>query len=464
MYSSLSNLTSLLDLLQKRKGDLNIKSFYLKDCSLDTVFHNALRTEQIDNVAANIEEFHGLVYRIRENRGSRFELSKKKINPLRRTHTFIVLQKSLIRDIRFYCMPMLHIFLPTLLTIWALSISYLGQKMEMKPFPVNLFGKATTLVQLKATGRPLLAAERRYVSEGAIELEPDKDIMEYMRNYSADHYLLTDMKFTAAAIFKENNVEALFNNKWLNTAPNSLAQVMNALAFAFVGSESRIYVEMEPLPYTTTHSVQLHHSIDSNAFMFTIILCFSFGFIWTLPLLFFTMWHGSRYGHIEVIAGMPICRLGMASFIYNVLSIVICCLPLNLAIIVVHRDILMNMEVFMFFIHILLAAAFCAQCMNCCVSFCLAEPRSGYLILSIFLSLGIVIYVRIFELQTLPKLEKTALLIWDLHPHFALIHNLMHSNKMYEITGLCNDQQTYQTSVHLEQCQRMPNCCGEFFF
>ncbi|XP_026846043.1 chloride intracellular channel exc-4-like [Drosophila persimilis] len=113
----------------------------------------------------------------------------------------------------------------------------------MKPFPVNLFGKATTLVQLKATGRPLLAAERRYVSEGAIELEPDKDIMEYMRNYSADHYLLTDMKFTAAAIFKENNVEALFNNKWLNTAPNSLAQVMNVLALCFEATHPPILID-----------------------------------------------------------------------------------------------------------------------------------------------------------------------------------------------------------------------------
>ncbi|SPP86477.1 blast:Probable NADH dehydrogenase [Drosophila guanche] len=419
MYTRLSELTSLLDDLQKRKGDLNINSFYLKDYNFDDIYYNVLKTEQMEYAAANIEEFNELIYRIREDRQSRLDLSKKQINPLWCKHTLIVLHKCLIRDIRFYSLPMLQIFLPTLMAIWALSIPYLRHNIEIKPFPVSRFGTATTLVQVKATSWPLTTAGNKYASEGATKLEADKDIMEYMRNSCADHHMLTDMKFIAAAIFHDNKVEALFNNKWLHTAPNSLALVMNVLAFALVDSDSRIYVEMEPLPYTTAHAVQLDYGIESNTLIFNITLCFCFGFIWTLPLLYFTLWRGSRYVQIEVIAGMPSCRLSMASFVYEVLKVVICCSPLNLAIIFVHHDILMNMEAF-----------------------------------------SIVTYVRMFEF-TPATLEKTALLSWDLHPHFALIHNLMRSNKFNDITGLCSDQQTYETSVHLEQCQKKPDCCDK---
>lgn len=84
-----------------------------------------------------------------------------------------------------------------------------------------------------------------------------------------------------------------------------------------------------------------------------------------------------------------------------------------------------------------------------------------YLKVLLAYSLGILVYIAVKELRPFTNPNTAHFLLLDFHPFYALLHNLMRIASISEKIWLCSDRQIYETSVYADQCNTIPNCCGE---
>ncbi|XP_017110755.2 cholesterol transporter ABCA5 [Drosophila elegans] len=451
-YKDQTELIKLLENLTNSKENLNIYRFQLQACSLDHILLSLFGHEQssieLENPASQIFRIEG-------------RLEKRYTSLIR--DLWVVLRQRLIADFRNWFLPFLKFILPASVAVWTLCMPYFwdtSQPPDRRSFPIGDRDRVINIFQQNSPASPaLVRASEEYAKTGAIELNPGHDITMYIRRHVHRHKLLSDLDFLAAAIFSEGEVQALFNNKWPHSAPNSLAMVMNSLAVGFLGSDSGIKVEIDPLPFSTVHTLQLHLNTDGIDLIFACSLCFSFCFIWSIPLLYMALNRESRYNYIELISGMRISLLILAFLIYDIVVVSVTIFPLNIAVLFLEWDVLMNPDIFVLYSYILVIVSICVLSTNILISIGLRKIYTGYLFVLAFNTLGIVIYLAVWESNLTAESNDLLFFLLDFHPFYALLHNLMRVASLSEKIWLCSDMQIYETSVYSAQCQSVPNCC-----
>lgn len=96
------------------------------------------------------------------------------------------------------------------------------------------------------------------------------------------------------------------------------------------------------------------------------------------------------------------------------------------------------------------------------ISYWVSDIRIGYIIITTFFSMGLIAYLLLYEMQGSAFKKYSDSTILSLHPFFSLVRNLMDRNNNSEIMTVCHDHQTYETSVYLENCEMIPNCCCKY--
>lgn len=96
------------------------------------------------------------------------------------------------------------------------------------------------------------------------------------------------------------------------------------------------------------------------------------------------------------------------------------------------------------------------------ISYWVSDIRIGYIIITTFFSMGLIAYLLLYEMQGTAFKKYSDSTILSLHPFFSLVRNLMDRNNNSEIMTVCHDHQTYETSVYLENCEMIPNCCCKY--
>ncbi|XP_046867142.1 phospholipid-transporting ATPase ABCA3 [Drosophila willistoni] len=488
-FSDLINIVQLLEQLPTRLEDLQLVSYHLIESSLDIIMFNALTYEGV--VGKEGRQYDAEHFR-NSNRKSAFktfasntevlESVAQKIRRIDETHLMIrksqrlggirlilahigeLLKKRFLVDIRHSVLPAFQVFLPIILAVWTLSEPYLRSARLVLPttyFSLNQY-EASSISLMQQNGphtEPIDAAIQHYMKEPIVhQLAADIDLMEYIQNYISKNFMLTDMKFVVAAIFSNDEVEALFNFDLHRSAPLSLSLVMDALAVGYVSPESRIIVHKETLPYATIHKIALQSGLSTYDFVFKLTMCFCFCCIWALPMLNISLSRGYRYGRIELLAGMSQGTLMVATQIYGLLKVFAGLVPINAALIIFRYKLLMNVDNYLIYAYIVLSIVVCVLSINNFVTIWIMDVQLGYVLILIFYCSGILLYLLFYELKTLDA-DNFALIMLDLHPLYALMHNLFRMYKTSLTRKMCRDRQTFATSVYLELCKIQPNCC-----
>ncbi|KAH8354868.1 hypothetical protein KR084_012875, partial [Drosophila pseudotakahashii] len=467
-----TELINLLENLSRYKEDLEVYSYQLEECSLDDILYKLFTRDQS---SFEFGDTGSHIFPIISRPRMRYIALIQ--------HLWVVLRQRLLGDIRNCFVPLLKFTLPALMVIWTLSMPFFWDNCHqpgIMAFPTSDRASGIILMQQNAVGKQLLKASKEYAKTGVTEVNPRLDIGNYIYGYEKNNSLLSDMDILEAVILSEDEIEVLFNQRWHFTAPDSLALVMNSLAVAFIGSDSGIKVELEPLPFSTVHTLQLHLNSDGIDLIFASCLSFAFCFVWSIPLLFMTLSREGRYNYIELIAGMRMSILILAFLIYDMVAVLLALFPVNLAVICLQWDLLMDTDVIckcyssyasrftkfslrtpvsVLSTYVLVAIALCVLSVNILISIGISDIHNGYLKLLVFYSLGIVAFIAVNELQIAADRFSILLLLLDFHPYYALLHNLMRIASISERIWLCSDGHIYETSVLSEQCLKTPNCC-----
>ncbi|XP_016996201.2 phospholipid-transporting ATPase ABCA3 isoform X1 [Drosophila takahashii] len=446
-----TELINLLENLSRFKEDLEVYSYQLEECSLDDILYKLFTRDQSSFEFGDLEShIFPIISRPRRRYIALIQ------------HLWEVLRQRFLGDIRNRSLPLMKFTLPALMVIWTLSMPYFWDNChqpEVIAFPTSDRPSGIILMQQNGGNKQLLKASKEYGKTGVTEVKPRLDIAKYIYGYERENSLLSDVDILEAAVFSEDEIEVLFNQRWHFTAPDSLARVMNSLAIALIGSDSGIKVELDPLPFSTVHTLQLHLNSDGIDLIFASCLSFAFCFVWSIPLLFMTLSPEGRYNYIELIAGMRMSILILAFLIYDMVAVLLALFPVNLAVICLQWDLLMDTDVILLSTYVLVAIALCVLSVNILISIGISDIHNGYLKLLVFYSLGIVAFIAVNELQITADRYVILLLILDFHPYYALLHNLMRIASISERIWLCRDGQIFETSVYSEQCLKTPNCC-----
>ncbi|KAH8397871.1 hypothetical protein KR222_004405, partial [Zaprionus bogoriensis] len=469
-YIDLNRLLVLMKGLSSISKDLGLDSYQVVSPGLDTVLTRAMQVRKYDQSS----QIAGMLYQLTHQ--LRFIHKKKELKKLHRvrasisrlfTHLEVVIRKRFLMDLRNLLMPLVQIFLPSLLCAWTLCMPHLVLEREVfysHSLTMERFNRAIILLKQMVTLDPLVAASRHYMEPKKVdltilELAESDDFLEYIQAYMTEHNIITDLNFVVAAIFKDDSIVALFNGNLMHAAPVSLTRVMEALAVGFVGPGAGINVTLELLPYSTLHTVFMSEGISCLDWELVIITSFCFCFVWALPLLNFGLGRETPYSRFEMIAGMRFGTLSIANFVYGMFKTFLSLIPLNAVILLFNNAIPWSSFDNYLFFYIIMISGIYVMTIDVAVSYFLSEMRIGYIIITTIYSMGIVIYLALFEMQGDAFKQYSDKLVLAFHPYFALVRNLMHRNNFSEIATLCSDVQTYETSIYVEQCLLTPNCC-----
>ncbi|XP_001978035.3 ATP-binding cassette sub-family A member 3 isoform X1 [Drosophila erecta] len=449
-----TELIQLIDNLTRFKNELNVYSFEIHQCSIDDILISLYTREKKSSLGFEESRFQTFA-------ASRLTAKRRFVTPI--LHFLEEIRQLLTADTRNWFLPLLKLTLPSIVVAWTLSMPYFWYNCRQPghiAFPMSDHRNGIILLQKSSLQGELLAASEEYAKVGVTVVEKAVDLTTYIYDYEYDNSLLSDLDILEAAIFSDGQIGVLFNAKWPHTAPDSLARAMNSLAVAFIGAESGIRVELEVLPFATIHTLQLHLNIDGYDLIFASCLSFCFCFIWSIPLLYMTLSKAGRYNYVELIAGMRTIVLILAFLTYDLLMVLFALLPINIAVIFFHWDLLMDANIHMYSVYVMFIIAVCVFSLNFLISILpISDMPFVYLKVLIVYSLGILVYIAVNELRPFTDPNKAYFLLLDFHPFYALLHNLMRIASISEKIWLCSDRQIYETSVHADQCLTIPNCC-----
>ncbi|XP_068154822.1 ATP-binding cassette sub-family A member 17 [Drosophila tropicalis] len=486
-FSDLVNIVQLLEELPTRLEDLQLVSYHLIESSLDIIMFNALTYEGVVGkegrrngsdrfrntnqksafkiIASNTEVLESVAQKIRRIDETHLMIRRsQRLGGIRLilAHIGQLLKKRFLVDIRHSVLPAFQVFLPILLAVWTLSEPYLRSARHVLPttyFNLSQYeaSSISLVLQKGPHTQPIDAAIQHYLKEPIVhQLAADIDPMEYIQNYISKHFMLTDMKFVVAAIFSNDQVEALFNFNLHRSAPLSLSLVMDALAVGYVSPESRIIVYKETLPYATIHKIALQSGLGTHDFVFKLTMCFCFCCIWALPLLNISLSRGYRYGRIELLAGMSQGTLMVATQIYGLLKVFAGLLPINAALIIFRYKLLMNVDNYLIYVYIVLSIVLCVLSINNFITTWIMDVRIGYVVILIFYCSGILLYLLFYELRSLDA-DNIGVIMLDLHPLLKW-KCLKHNRKDEKLVRDSDPDSKYDQSIlHLKQRQDLEN-------
>nr|XP_041631036.1 ATP-binding cassette sub-family A member 17 [Drosophila kikkawai] len=416
-------LIRLLDDLPKNMVDLKIDGFRFQECSLDQILIKWFTPEPF-NFALQESEPEHLKFRTRYDALKRF---------------------------------LRGILLPMLMTLWlALCIRHHPsnfQSPEGRVFPIaDGSGSGGMTFALKGSpfgdDNPLKAAYDKYVTTGGAK-EVVADLGEMRHSYE----IYEDKRILATAKFKPDEVEALYNNRWGHAAPHSLALVMDSLAVGFVGPDSGINVEMERMPLSTPHPLNMY-----NVPLLTLcVISFSFCFTWTMPILYMNLSRDRRFNYIELIAGMRLSVLASAIMLYELLVAAFSFVTSQLVILILGYDAVMFNGMFLMYAHVILLVALCVLSINILISLGSTITQNAYLLVLSLHAVGIISYLFVREFPT--ESARYIYIFMDFYPLFSLMDHMVILVDLSELKWLCRDIQIYETSVHVDKCKTKPNCC-----
>ncbi|KAH8421374.1 hypothetical protein KR009_003279 [Drosophila setifemur] len=455
-YKYQPELVGLLEILAKQKEDLNIASFQLHECSLDNLLLNLFTAEQ---ARPELGDAGPLFY-------------QSELLPVNKRcvvfwHIVLVIRKRLLMDIRLRGVALLKIFLPTVVAMWFLVLPYWGafrEPSDNSVFPRSAYSKTGIFFLMQESkDRESLAAGQTYLDQGALVVRPDENIMDHMREYIESHLLLSCIGILGGGRFSKGVVEVLFNHKWAHMTPHCLALMMNALAVGYVGPETKITVELEPLPAQVVHTLALHIIIDHINLLFVTCLCVVYSFIWTVPLLFMSLHRGSRLNYVELTAGMQVGVLVVALLLYDLIFAVLSYLPLNLAVLIFQWDLLMDSGLGKWFVmmYALFVVGFCVLSLNLLISFALTDIVYGYLIVLTVHTTGIVFFIDAHEMKVIREVNEFVMFCLEFQPLFKLVHILVHITTVTNIKEMCSDEAVANVSIYADECKTFPNCCDK---
>ncbi|KAM8720338.1 hypothetical protein ACLKA7_006390 [Drosophila subpalustris] len=465
-HFDLDRLMKLMNLLTRNKKSLHVEGYQLMTPNVEHVLLKAMMHKH-KNTFVNYTLFN-LATRIRHVEELQRSMKRFFFLPnisMFLRHLDVVLRKRCLMDMRNYCMPLFQIFFPGVMCAIILSMPHFmldRTVLQSTSFTMNRFEHSVTLLKQMASLDPVLAASKHYhdhatAGQTLIDLDRNDDILDSIRLFMANKYLISDLDFVLAATFSDDYVEALYNSNLVNSAPVSLTLVMNALAVGFVNPSSGINVKLELLPFSTLHSAHLEDSLERLDWVFKVMSSFCFCFVWALPMLNFGLGRGQPYGRVELIAGMRFSTLSIGSFIYGMTKFVLSLIPLNAVMLMFNNALFFDTYDNYKYIYLVLIAGLYVLSIDILVSFWISEMRVGYVIVMVFYTMGILLYLTLSEIPNVRMDDFDD--IFRIHPFYNLIQNMMQADNQSEISHICADDQSFETSVYLEQCQQTPNCC-----
>lgn len=243
-YIDLKRLLDLMKGLSTIRKDLGLDSYQVKTPGVDLILLKAMqRTGRDIRSIYNPEVLFDLAREIRNNkerhRTTKFGKIKAQITATI-VNVRVVLRKRFLMDLRDYSMPLVQIFLPSVLTAWTLVMPHLTEERRMLPitsFTMGIFPNSITLLKRTFTLDPLLAATKHYIrqtnmesTQKVIEIGEHVKFRDYIRKYMINHHQITDLNFIVAALFTDDKIVAIFNGNLKDSPTLSLNLVMDALA------------------------------------------------------------------------------------------------------------------------------------------------------------------------------------------------------------------------------------------
>ncbi|EDW07302.2 uncharacterized protein Dmoj_GI15666 [Drosophila mojavensis] len=466
--ADMTSLYKLINLVDSKMNELHLDSFELMTTDLDQILLKAMMHTYMRGTGLLRNTLPKLANRIRaieetcpKTRIGRFLANIRKSF----AHIQVVLSRRFLIDTRCCTVPLLQIMLPSILCIWCFIMPHLTTNRTPLPtttIALGMLKRSTILLSQRAISKPVQEAGKHYLEFATaeqliIDLDSTEDPLNYIAKYTPKHLFITDLNFAIAAIFQDQAVEALYNNNLMHSAPVSLNLVMNALAVGFVDPSSEIIVKMELMGYSTLHTLIFSSDLNNVDWVIPLTMSLCCCYVWALPLLDFGLGSEAAYNRLELLSGMRFTTLCVAYFIYGVLVVFISIMTLNGIIFTFHRSLPMDMYFNVMFNYTMLVSGACIISINILFSFWLTELRLGYILIIAFYSIGIVFHLSHCEYELFNFDENTAKM--NMLPNYALFKNLLQLNHLMEIVELCKDDVTYKTSVLVEHCNALPNCC-----
>lgn len=230
--------------LSSIRKDLGLDSYQVKTPGIDFILLKTMqRMRRVSKHVANPEALFALAREIRDNKRKNRTTKSGRLRAhitAMIVHVRVVLRKRFLMDLRDYAMPLVQIFLPSLLCGWTLIMPHLTEERRMLPtntLTMASFHNTITLLKRTLTLDPILAASKHYMRQSnfannqrIIEIDEQDKLMDYIRRYMNNHHQITDLNFIVAALFTDDNIVAIFNGNLKDSSAISLNLVMDALA------------------------------------------------------------------------------------------------------------------------------------------------------------------------------------------------------------------------------------------
>uniref|UniRef100_A0A1I8MQ84 ABC transporter domain-containing protein n=1 Tax=Musca domestica TaxID=7370 RepID=A0A1I8MQ84_MUSDO len=292
------------------------------------------------------------------------------------------------------------------------------------------------------------------------ELMPDfyiaKDVRT-MERMDQDHHV--------GVTFADNHIVAWFNNVALHSVPLSLNLVHNAILRSLYGDQCGIEVAMEPLNNMQNYiDGLLRVTINtSNVLAVCITLCLCC--LWNSIQFVFVREVRSGFVNTQFLAGAKIWLYWLVNICYDSLVILCMALVITLAIYLCQYNLAISASIYAWYIFVFLLTGWSIYSLNYVVSLFFRDPIHAYAVLLSFEAFGIICFCHVIEAfeKSYVNTTKTPYAGHFLFlPLFVVCSAISTVYYNAEFLRVCSDKDIRMTSIYLEKCEAVPNCCREF--
>ncbi|XP_073830695.1 phospholipid-transporting ATPase ABCA3-like [Musca autumnalis] len=284
----------------------------------------------------------------------------------------------------------------------------------------------------------------------------EKDIRT-MERMDQDHHV--------GVTFEEDYVVAWFNNVALHSVPLSLNLVHNAILRSIYGDQCGIEVAMEPLNNMENHLDGLLRVTINTSNVLAVCISVCLCCLWNSIAFVFVRESRSGFANTQMLAGAKIWLYWLVNVCYDSLVIICMTLTITLAIFLCEYNLAISPHIYGWFIFVFLLSGWCIYSLNYMMSLFFDNPVHAYAISLSFEAFGIICFCHVIEAfeKSYVNTTKTPYAGYFLFlPLFVICSGISTVYYNAEFLRVCGDKDIRMTSIYLEKCNAVPNCCREY--
>ncbi|XP_059223186.1 phospholipid-transporting ATPase ABCA1-like [Stomoxys calcitrans] len=284
----------------------------------------------------------------------------------------------------------------------------------------------------------------------------DKDVRTLERMDQTHHVGVT---------FAADHIVAWFNNVALHSVPLSLNLLHNAILRTIHGDQCGIEITLEPLNNMQNHlDGLLRVTINTSNVLAICIsvcmccLCNSISFIFVREV-------HSGFTYTQLLAGAKIWMYWLVNISYDTLVVLGMALIITFSIFLCQYHLTISTHVYAWYFFVLVLAGWCIYSLNYMTSLFFSNPVHAYAIVLSFETFGIICFCHIVEafeksyVNTAKSPYAAYFLFLPLFSVCSAISTIYYNGQFLRV---CSDPDIRATSIYLENCKAIPNCCREF--